>query len=144
MGTCVSLKKDHELKFDYFARVKRITDLKFDWELRHSTPFPGLKSRLVSAEILKGYGIHYEVVKMVIILNRASRAFILSQEGLPGLLFKTYTYEKMSHLLVKELKLNLPIVCTVNNHSADELKVLQLELAAEHTFEEKLDHLEQI
>ena len=144
MGIAQSLKNDHDLRIKKFAKVKSITDFKFDRELRHCTPFPKLKSRLVSAEILKGYGIQYEVIKMVIILNRAGRAFILSQEGLPGLLVKSYTYDKMSDLLVKELRLDFSIVCTVNNHSAHELTALQRELAAKHTFEEKLNRLKQI
>ena len=112
-----SLKKnsDKNLRINKIAGVKSITDFKFDKDLRHSLPFPELKSRLVSAEILKGYGFQKEVVKIVLVLNRASHAFIISQEGLPGLLLKTYA--SMEHLLFTELNLEVPIYCTVNDHS---------------------------
>ena len=76
MGNCQSLKK---AKLDQFVEVRSISDFKFNRELRHSTPFPELKSRMVSAEILRGYGFQKEVIMTVIVLNRGGRAFIISQ-----------------------------------------------------------------
>ena len=76
---------------------------------------------------------------MVIVLNRAGHAFIISQEGLPGLLNKIY--ENMGQLLTIELKLNFTIDCTNNDHTQDELHTVQTELKAKHSIEEKLDRL---
>ena len=83
----------------YTKGIQSIAEFKVSKNLRHSNPFPGLNSRLASAEILSYYDIQKEVVKTVVILNRAGRAFILSQGGLPG--FLNTHYENMESLLFK-------------------------------------------
>ena len=72
----------------------------------------------------------------MVILNRAGRAFILSQGGLPG--FLNTHHDNMESLLFNELKLGHSINCTFNNHSEDDLRKLQNELAAYETLKEKL------
>ena len=79
---------------------------------------------------------------MVIVLNRAGHAFIISQEGLPGLLNKTYA--NMGQLLTIELNLNFAMICTNNDHTVDELHAIQTELTAKQSKEEKLERLRQI
>ena len=70
--------------------VSSIQDLVYDPKLRNSLPFPGLKSRLASAIVLSFHGIRRKVVKIVITLNKASRAYMLSQDCLPGFLIEQY------------------------------------------------------
>ena len=62
----------------------------FDQNQRHSLPFPGLRSRHATAIILGFDSCRNMVVSRAIRLSKLSRAYILSQEYLPGFLEKQH------------------------------------------------------
>ena len=51
---------------------------------RHCLPTQRIKSRLCTAEIWSFFGLKKEVIKMLLVLGKSSRAFIVTQEGLKG------------------------------------------------------------
>ena len=57
---------------------------------RHSLPFPMLKSRISTSIILSFAGRRKVVIKLSILLSKASRSFITSQLGLPGFLLPAH------------------------------------------------------
>ena len=68
------------------TKIVRITDLKVDRSQRHSLPIPRLQSLLASATIFSFKGLRKDVIVVLIVLSRSSRAYIITQEGLPGFL----------------------------------------------------------
>ena len=66
---------------------------------KHALPFKGLDSRHASAVICKHYGRRKDVIIMNLLMNRSSRAFIISQNGLEGFVdlkhdnFDSWLYE---------------------------------------------------
>ena len=67
-------------------KINRIQDIKIPDILRHSLPFPGLKSRYASAIICSSFGRSKFTIKIFLMLSKESRAYIITQEGLPGFL----------------------------------------------------------
>ena len=57
-----------------------------DAGMQSSLPFHLLKSRLSTAIVLSFFSTKKKVIKLSIILSKASRAYIISQDGLPGFL----------------------------------------------------------
>ena len=87
-------------------RVSGIVSLeqfKVDKSLKHSLPFPGLKSLLSSAIVLSFLNKKKKVIALINVLSRGGRAYILSQGGLNG--FLTPRYDTLSSLLFSELSL---------------------------------------
>ena len=60
-------------------------------EQRHLLPFDKIKSRLSTATILSFKDRKKHVIILCLTLSQSSRAYIISQEGLPGFLFKNHT-----------------------------------------------------
>ena len=81
---------------------------------RHDLPFPAIKSRLVTSIILGFNGCRNMVVSLSIRLSKSSRAFIISQNCLPGFIFQkhhnitSWLYEfKMSEKFRKSLEVQI-------------------------------------
>ena len=83
-------------------RITTITDLKVDRSRVHSLPIPHLPSRLASATIWSFQGVKRDVIVLLILMSRSSRAYIITQEGLPG--FLPTEYASFHDLLVLKLK----------------------------------------
>ena len=88
-------------------KAKSITDLPVDKELKHALPFPVIKSRLSSAIIMSYMYTRKKVVMRVIVINRSCRAYIITQEGLPGFLIPRY--QNLASLLSSELLISLKL-----------------------------------
>ena len=71
--------------------MPKLSDLPLDKSRKDNLPFPTLKSRISTAIILTFKGLQKEVVVIAIKLSKSSRAYIISQEGLPGFLKVRYT-----------------------------------------------------
>ena len=113
MGAChktAVVKKP--LKLDPQQSEHWFEILKFEKKLKDSLPIPGIKSRLSSAIILSFYSRRKKVVSLMLVLSRESRAYIISQEGLPGFLVEKYN--SLSELMRNEFKLKnfARLVCT--------------------------------
>ena len=58
--------------------IVKITDLIVDHRHRHSLPIPRLPSRLASATVFSFKGVKRDVVMLLIVLSRSSRAYIIT------------------------------------------------------------------
>ena len=74
-------------------KIELLYDIPISKAHRHSLPFAKIKSRLCTAIILGFQGRQKLIVKMLIVLSKSSRAFIITQEGLPGFLIKHHVSE---------------------------------------------------
>ena len=92
------------LKLDPQQSEQLFKILKFDKKLKDSLPIPGIKSRLSSAIVLSFYSRRKKVVTLMLVLSRESRAYIISQEGLPGFLVEKY--RGLSELMKNEFKMS--------------------------------------
>ena len=84
----------------YITRKKRrIASYAVNQSQRHDLPFPAIISRLVTSIILGFNGCRNMVVSLSIRLSKKSRAFIISQNCLPGFIsekhhnIKSWLYE---------------------------------------------------
>ena len=119
MGHCISKSKFTQsnppisLAFD---------DLKVERSLKDSLPIPRLRSRLASAIVLSFHGRKKKVIKDVLVLSRASHAYIISQEGLPGFLMPKY--DTLTSLMFSEFEMTrrfIPDVCSEISIDLDSL-----------------------
>ena len=84
MGVINSEQKDGFLIYQPPRRrnglrpIREIDDFDVDMGLKHSLPIPGINSRLASAVVLGYYSRRKKVIKTVIVLNRASRTYIIT------------------------------------------------------------------
>ena len=80
MGTChTKAKPPHKAQMLDPQQSKRaFKNLKFETSLKDSLPIPGIKSRLSSAIVLSFYSRRKKVISLVLVLSRASRAYIIS------------------------------------------------------------------
>ena len=110
MGTChTKAKPPHQpLKLDQQQPKLAFKNLKIEKKLKDSLPIPGIKSRLSSAIVLSFYSRRKKVISLVLVLSRASRAYIISQEGLPGFLVEKYS--TLSQLMFTEFKMSKQFV----------------------------------
>ena len=95
-------------------KKRRIASYTVNQSQRHDLPFPGIKSRLVASIILGFDGCRNMVVSLSIRLSKSSRAFIISQNCLPGFIFQkhhnitSWLYEfKMSEKFRKSLEVQI-------------------------------------
>ena len=70
--------------------IQRFDQLPVSAGLIHSLPFPSIKSRLCTAYIWTHFDIRKRAVAVLIKLSRSSRAFIITQQGLPGFLLSHF------------------------------------------------------
>ena len=77
-----------------WGKIKSHNDFLVKVEDRHSLPFPAIKSRLSTAHMFSFYGRVKSSLKLGIVLSVGSRAYIITQEALPG--FLTTRYESIS------------------------------------------------
>ena len=66
------------------AKRRHLAQFRVNQSDRHDLPFPRLKSRLASSIVLGYHGCRSTVVSLSIRLSKSSRAYILTQECLPG------------------------------------------------------------
>ena len=66
--------------------VRKLDDLHVKPSLRHSLPSDLIKSRLSTALVWSAFGLQKKVVVVLMVLSKRSRAFVISQRGLPGFL----------------------------------------------------------
>ena len=70
--------------------VQSFDQFSVEQELIHSLPFPSIKSRLCTAYICTHFDIRKRAVVVLIKLSKSSRAFIITQNGLPGFLLHQF------------------------------------------------------
>ena len=58
--------------------IEKFDELKVDKRRRHDLPIPRLPSRLCTAIIFSHHGRSKPVIKMLIVLSKSSRAFIIT------------------------------------------------------------------
>ena len=103
--------------------ARNLEDLHFNQSLRNSLPSDLLKSRLCTALVLTGFGLQKKVVKVFLKLSKRSRAFIISQAGLPGFLLTrhdnilSFMHDQFSLTLQIEFEESIDV-------SFDQLKVI--------------------
>ena len=108
--------------------------------LRHSLPLPGVNSRLASAVIPGFYGRRKKVIKTVIVLNRASRTYIITQGGLPGFLLEQY--DTLESLMYNEHHMTVRFQSElITDLRKEEIESLIEDLMKQQTFHEKLSLL---
>ena len=83
MGNCVNKARNDRLQLESRRKLKlskivRITDLKVDRSLFHSLPIPRLPSRLASATVFSFQGIKRDVIALLIVMSKSSRAYIIT------------------------------------------------------------------
>ena len=87
MGNKLDVVKQNHREF--IQDFRTLNQLSVQKSQKHSLPFGNkLPSRLCTAIILSRYAKKKRVVKLLLILSSKSRAFIITQEGLPGFLMK--------------------------------------------------------
>ena len=86
-------------------KISRIQEIKIPNSLRHSLPFPRIKSRLASAIICSSFARKKYTIKVLIMLNKESRAYIISQDGLPGFLCQKQQSSNFEYLMTSELQI---------------------------------------
>lgn len=85
----ITLKRHPE----FFENMKKLLTahfdhLKVDPALANALPLPGLEARNVVANIWSFHGRKKDVIKLTLVLNRGSRAFIVRLKGLHGALLE--------------------------------------------------------
>ena len=73
--------KDYPLLVEARAKLRnkrRLAEFEVKQEDRHSLVLPQLMSRLATATVLSYYGRNVKVITTVIVINRASRAYIIT------------------------------------------------------------------
>ena len=73
---------------ELISKDAKLSDFVVSKELRHSLLTPRLGSRLATAMIFGYQGRKKAVIKLLLLINNASRAFIITQEGLQGFLME--------------------------------------------------------
>ena len=109
--------------------IRGIQDLVVDAKLRHSLPLPGIQSRLASAVIFSFLGKKKNVSKIVIVLNRGGRAYIITQGFLAGFLMSNY--DSLASLMFNELTINCRFKCEDEIEKNLDFKALEEALAAQ-------------
>ena len=105
---------------------------------RHSLPFHMLNSRISTSIVLSFVGRRKAVIKLSIVLSKASRSFIVSQLGLPGFLLSSH--DNFASFLF-ELQSQRTLLNEENMSYIDENKYTTLALEiAEHAW--KIDETE--
>ena len=89
--------------------LRSTEDLVVDEQLIHSYPIPGLKSRLSSAVIFSYLGLKKDVSRIVMVLSRRSRAYMITQGFLAG--FLSLNYENLTSMMLTELKMTVKFSC---------------------------------
>ena len=82
--------KAKQIHLEILTKYTALSELKVNRDLTHSLPFGELKSRLCIAIILGHLARKKQVIKLMLILNKSSRAFIITQDGLPGFLIPNH------------------------------------------------------
>ena len=129
-------------------------------EFKHALPLPFLESRHVSAKIFGMLDTKKKSISILLLLSKSSRAFVITQKGLPGFLIDIEFEKKLKLFkespallslkvrdeLAKEIKARYKLLVSLNRiEEADETqKLLKKSKASEIAFLHSLDKLKEI
>ena len=88
----------YELEAASLSIPYRFEDLTVSPEFTHALPLPCLESRHVSAKIFGMLNTKKKSISILLLLSKSSRAFVITQKGLPGFLIDV-EFEKNLKLL---------------------------------------------
>ena len=101
--------------------VVQFDKLVVDPKLKHQLVTDRLKSRHATAIIFGYLGVRRVVLKLLLTLNNNSRAFIITQDGLPGFLFHVHDFASWIDLFISSVEYRIEMNCLTY---PDEMKTL--------------------
>ena len=84
-------------------------------QLIHALPIPGVQSRLCTAIIFSYQNLNKDVIVIALQLSKRTRAYIITQEGLPGFLFDHHeSIESWLYEIKMSEKARQKMPCSIN------------------------------